>query len=123
MPTGYASWFANHYAKLLNQANSCSLCQQSLCQPADHFENFYHQLQKHTLRQAEHPSFGTLYQFEDGTILEQDDGSLITAAITNPDQVLAANSVLNNDWHNTDIPEPPYQPQKVRTRTRRATGL
>ena len=26
MPTGYASWFENQYAKLSNQANSCTLC-------------------------------------------------------------------------------------------------
>ena len=121
MPTGYASWFQNHYAKLSNQANSCTLCQKSLCQPADHFENFYNQLANHTLRQAEHPDFGSLYQFKDGTILQQDDGSLITAAVTNPAQLEAANSVLNNDWHNSHIPQPPYQPQKVRTRTKKHT--
>ena len=118
MPTGYATWFENQYAKLTSQANSCSLCSQSLCQPADHFENFYNLLTKHSLRQAEHPTFGALYQFKDGTILQQDDGSLITAAITNTTQLAAANAVLNSDWHNTHIPQPPYNPQRVRTRTR-----
>ena len=122
MPTGYASWFETHYAKLTTEANSCTLCLQSLCQPADHFENFYDLLNKHSIRQAEHPDFGALFQFKDGTILQQDDGSLITAAITNPGQLQAANAALNNDWHNTHIPQPDYKPQKVRTRTRRNRG-
>ena len=55
----------------------------------------------------------------DGTIFQFDSGSLIAQAITNPTELQQANAVLNDDWHNSNIPQPPYNPIRVRTRSRK----
>ena len=119
MPQGYARWFQAAWRRAGRQADSCAACLHGDCQNADHFDGFHAHLAAKTVRRAEHPAWGSLHQFADGTVYQADAGSGTHRALETRAEIAAANLVLDHDWHNESVPQPPYLPLRVITKNRR----